>query len=99
MFKFLRELRVPHMFMNDKGCWGGGGPDPPDPTPLPDPAPTPTPSDVSPQISQKERAAKLRNMRFGLASTITNRGGARGLTGSGADLSNRKLQGKKTLGE
>ena len=86
------------MLTNNRGCWGGGGsPEPPAPTKPPDPAPTPTPSDVSPQISQEERRRKLKNLRFGLASTIKT--SSKGISGAGADLTNRSLQGKKKLGE
>lgn len=84
------------LLKNNRGCWGGGGPEAPPATPVPDPAPTPTPSDVSPQITQQERLAKLKKMRFGLASTIKT--SPKGITGAGADLTNRSLQGKPKLG-
>ena len=81
---------------NELGCFGGGGPDPPDPVPPPDPPPTPTPSDVASKQSQQDRTSKLKNLRFGLANTIKT--SPKGLTGQGADLSNRSLQGKTKLG-
>jgi hypothetical protein len=69
----------------------GGGPSVPDPQAPPSPAPTVMPTDVSPIQTQQERTSKLASMRFGLASTITNKGGATGITGNGAELATTAL--------
>lgn len=82
-------------------CFGGGGGSVPAPQAPPAPAPTPTPTSVAPIQSQQERTSKLASMRMGLASTITNAGGAKGITGSGADLAMAALyptQAKSTTG-
>ena len=76
-------------------------PDPVVVTPPPNvsqpPAPTPTvqPSTVSPQQQAETRRKKLARLRSGLASTIKT--SARGITGSGADLS-APASGKQNLG-
>lgn len=81
-------------------CFGGGGGDVPAPQAPPAPSPTITPTDVSPIQSQQERTSKLASLRFGLASTITNKNGAAGITGSGPELATAALYptNKQTTG-
>lgn len=89
------------ILMNKRGCFGGGSPSVPAPQAAPAPAPTIMPTDVSPMQSQQERTSKLASMRFGLASTITNKNGAAGITGNGAELAAAALYpttSKKTTG-
>lgn len=84
---------------NEKGCFGGSGksqslPLTPDPAPMPSPAPSPE-EQVQTQEQKRTRIGQLK--AAGLMSTIKNTGGAVGLTGQGADLSNPQAA-KKTLG-
>ncbi len=74
----------------------GGSPKMPAPQPLPSPSPVPTPSESSPQASDDARRRKLEQMRAGLASTIKT--SARGIVGSGAELSKTGATGKVKLG-
>lgn len=63
----------------------GGSPKPPDPVAPPSPAPTPTPvTNINPVATQTDRAATLKKLQYGLASTIKT--GPGGLTGTGANL-------------
>lgn len=79
-------------------CTGilGKKPSTPAVAPPPDPAPMPSAAEDNPQTTAEERRLKLERMRRGLASTIKT--SSRGLTGSGADLTQQTLAGKTTLG-
>lgn len=79
-------------------CFGGGASAPSAPPPLPPPAPVPTPSDVAPVQTADQRANQVKQLQYGVLSTVKT-GGA-GLTGQGPDLSAPAAQGaqKKTLG-
>jgi hypothetical protein len=81
-------------------CGGGNSnPEPPPQQPLPAPTPMPMPSDVSPQQTATQRRSQISALKYGAVSTLKTPGGAQGVTGSGADLSNSNVSGqKKTLG-
>jgi len=66
----------------------------PAPPPMP-PPPTPTP-EVASQVASDSRKKRLEQLQYGLASTIKT--GARGLTGTGADLKSSGFYGKSKLG-
>jgi len=86
------------MFNNNFGCFGGGGktPDVPAPPPV---APAPIPTETKPGASLEGRQRQVAMMKYGALSTITNAGGASGITGSGADLSSvYNTQPKATIG-
>ena len=76
-------------------CLGSSKP-PAAPPPVPAPAPMPTiiPSEVSAQTAGDARKRQIEKLRYGMASTIKNRGG---MFGSGAQLAGQQT-GKTTLG-
>jgi hypothetical protein len=83
-------------------CFGGGGKTPSLP-PTPPPQPTPTPAAAPGEVaaSAESKRAKTAALKFGAMNTIRNFGGAVGVSGSGADLSNPAAlagQQKKTIG-
>jgi hypothetical protein len=53
---------------------------------IPAPAPVATPADVSPVQTADQRRNKIAALKYGMSSTILNKGGARGITGNNADL-------------
>ncbi len=73
-------------------------PPPPPPPVIPPPPPTiqpaASPTEIS-QQSQAERQKKLKNIQYGLSSTIKS--GPRGVVGAGPELQ-PEVAGKKTLG-
>lgn len=71
-------------------CFGGGK------APSPTPPPAPTPTAVAPQESVVKGADYLKQLRYGLASTIKT--SSRGLTGSGSNLNSQTNAGKQKLG-
>lgn len=67
------------------------------PIPEPAPAPSPVPSTTSSQTAEESRRKRLESTRYGLASTIKT--GARGISGTGADLnSTSTIMGRDKLG-
>jgi hypothetical protein len=63
---------------------------------VPAAAPTAVPTDVSPVQTADQRRNKIAALKYGMQSTILNKGGARGVTGNGADLTATATQGQKT---
>jgi len=73
---------------------GGSKPDTSLPT-IPAAAPIAMPTDVAPAQTADQRRNKISALKYGMQSTILNKGGARGITGNGADLI-ATTQGQKT---
>ena len=91
----LTFLKFPLMLF----CFGGSQKTPSLPA-VPDPSPVPvtaaSPGEVASAADVKRN--KIAALKFGAMSTIRNAGGAQGITGTGADLSNPNAASKKTLG-
>jgi hypothetical protein len=68
-------------FCPERQFFGGGGT--PQVQQPPAPTPTPTPMNINPVANANERAATLKKMQYGLASTVA----AGGMTGTGSNLS------------
>jgi len=68
--------------------------------PAPAPTPSPAPSQEESAVAADVKRNKIAALRFGAISTIRNVGGAPGVSGAGADLSNPMAQAgqKKTIG-
>lgn len=68
----------------------------------PDPTPTPTPAAQPGEVaaSAESKRAKTDAMKYGAMGTVRNKGGAQGISGTGADLSSPEAQAgtKKTIG-
>lgn len=62
----------------------------------PSPAPTPTPTDVNPVATANDRASRLRQFQYGLASTIKT--SPSGITGTGPNLNAPSITGRSTTG-
>ena len=71
---------------------------PPPASPPPAPMPSPRPADVSPQLTQEQRQAKISALKFGAMSTIKT--GPQGVTGAGPELATPAAGGqqKKNVG-
>jgi len=54
--------------------------------------------DPTPQTSAGAQRRRLEALRYGTMSTYKTKGGAAGITGTGADLLNTQGQGKTALG-
>lgn len=78
-------------------CFGGApkAPDIPAPPPI---APAPTPTQTSPSATLQGRQNQVAMLKFGALSTITNTGGAQGITGTGPDIYPSMGGGKSTIG-
>jgi hypothetical protein len=73
---------------------------------MPSPAPIPQPSDVSPITTEAQRAGKIKNLKYGVLSTIKTT--PQGAIGTGPELNTAAARGgaalmfdsgtKKTLG-
>ncbi len=79
--------------------WGGSSKNsqPIAPPAPPAQSPIPSASEQSPGAAGEQRRARLAAMKYGMLNTIRNVGGAKGITGKGADLSTPIAQGQKTL--
>jgi len=84
-------------------CFGGGGggytPAPaPAVEPIPEPAPQPAPmaTEIAPQVTADTRRRKIRQLRYGMLSTIKT--SPQGITGTGANLYAESAGKKETLG-
>lgn len=84
-------------------CFGGGNksPDIPAPPPPPPPAPIPiAPSEVSSPQTTEQRANTVKQLQYGILSTIKT--GGTGITGVGPDLITASAggpgSGRRTLG-
>jgi hypothetical protein len=62
---------------------------------IPAPAPVATPADVSPVQTADQRRNKIASLKYGMMSTILNKGGAKGVTGNAADLVTPAAVGQK----
>ena len=81
---------------NNHGCFGGGkAPSIPAPPPI---APSPTPTQTSPTATLDGRQRQISMLKFGALSTITNQGGAAGITGAGPDVYPSMGGGKTVTG-
>lgn len=64
-------------------------------------APSPIPTTTSPTATVEGRQRQVAMLKYGALSTITNQGGASGITGGGSDLSTSypsMATGKQTIG-
>lgn len=89
----LIHKEVIEMRLNNKrGCFGGGKPSLP---PAPAIAPSPVATETSPVASLEGRQRQVAMLKYGALSTITNSGGASGITGTGPDIY-PSMTGQKT---
>lgn len=78
-------------------CFGGSTKTPAIPAP-PAIAPSPVPTETKPGATLEGRQKAISMLKFGALSTITNQGGAQGITGGGPDLYPTMGGGKTTVG-
>lgn len=93
----MLEIPILKMFPVMLSCFGGGKT--PSPPPIPDPTPQPSAADVTPEITAEQRRARIAALKYG--AMATQRTGAGGLVGTGAELSRPVATagaGKSTLG-
>ena len=83
---------------NEWGCFGGA-PKPPAIPPAPAIAPSPVPTATNPTSTLQGRQLQVSMLKYGALSTITNTGGAQGITGTGPDLYPSMNAGKSTVGQ
>lgn len=79
---------------------GGGGGSTQEIAPPPPIAPSPVPTTTTPTSTTEGRQRQVAMLKYGALSTITNQGGASGITGGGSDFypSMSGLTGKQTTG-
>lgn len=78
-------------------CFGGGGKQPALPPP-PAIAPSPVPTETKSGGTLEGRQKAISMLKFGALSTITNAGGASGISGVGPDVYPSMGGGKTTTG-
>ena len=88
----------PPWVFNKRGCFGGT-PKPPAIPPAPPIAPAPVPTATNPTSTLQGRQLQVSMLKYGALSTITNTGGAAGITGTGPDLYPSMNAGKSTVGQ
>jgi len=67
--------------------------------PAPPPiAAAPTPTQTAPAATLEGRQRQVAMLKYGALSTVTNQGGAAGITGGGPDMYPSMTQGKQTIG-
>lgn len=96
--EYIKNGRFP---FNKKGFGGGGGGNPPTVPAPPAIAPSPVPTETSPGANIEGRQRQVAMLKYGALSTITNSGGAAGITGSGPDMypsMTEGTQGRQTTG-
>ena len=97
--RVIQKLRNdPPWVFNNKGCFGGAPKAPSIPAPPPI-APAPIPTATNPTSTLQERQLQVSMLKYGALSTITNTGGAAGITGTGPDLYPSMNAGKSTVGQ
>lgn len=89
-------MRIYTNIFNKRGCFGGGKP-PAIPAPPPI-APSPVPTETAPNATLQGRQRQVAMLKYGALSTITNQGGAQGISGTGPDLY-PSMGGKTTVGQ
>lgn len=80
---------------------GGGGGDTPSVPSAPPIAPSPVPTETKPGASLEGRQRQVAMLKYGSLATVTNSGGAAGITGTGSDLypsMTQGTQGRQTIG-
>ena len=98
-FAYQVVHRVFQKINNEWGCFGGGKqqtPSIPAPPPI---APSPIPTATNPKSTLQGRQLQVSMLKYGALSTITNTGGAAGITGTGPDLYPSMNAGKSTVGQ
>ena len=78
-------------------CFGGGSKAPSIPAPPPI-APSPVATETAPGATLEGRQRQIAMLKFGALSTITNQGGASGISGTGPDVYPSMGGGKTTTG-
>lgn len=95
--ELISEGRFP---FNEKGFGGGGG-DVPSVPAAPAIAPSPVPTETSPGATLEGRQRQVAMLKYGSLATVTNQGGASGITGAGPDMypsMTTGTQGRQTTG-
>lgn len=91
-------MKIYTNIFNERGCFGGKAPTP---APAPAIAPSPVPTETKPGANLEGRQRQVAMLKYGALSTITNQGGAAGITGGGVDLyptMNTGSTGKMNIG-
>ena len=84
-------------FLNNRG-FGGGGKTPDVPA-APAIAPSPVPTETKPGANLEGRQRQVALLKYGALSTITNQGGAGGITSAGVDMyPSMTTTGRQTTG-
>lgn len=97
-FAYQVVHRVFQKINNEWGCFGGA-PKMPAIPPAPPIAPAPVPTATNPTQTLQGRQMQVAMLKYGALSTITNTGGAAGITGTGPDLYPSMNAGKSTVGQ
>jgi hypothetical protein len=87
-------------FSPERQFFGGGGSTPSVPA-APAIAPSPVPTETTPGANLEGRQRQVAMLKYGSLSTITNAGGASGITGTGPDMypsMTAGTQGRQTTG-
>lgn len=80
---------------------GGGGGDMPSVPAAPAIAPSPVPTETKPGANLEGRQRQVAMLKYGSLATVTNQGGASGITGNGSDFypsMTQGTQGRQTTG-
>ncbi len=100
--KMMNEIIPSGIFpFNEKGFGGGGGGDTPAVPAPPAIAPSPVPTETSPSANIEGRQRQVAMLKYGSLATVTNQGGAAGITGTGPDMypsMTAGTSGKQTIG-
>ena len=101
--KFANEIIPSGRFpFNEYGFGGGGGGTPPAVPAPPAIAPSPVPTETKPGAMLEGRQRQVAMLKYGSLASITNTGGAAGITGTGSDMypsmNTSGTEGKQTIG-
>ena len=72
--------------LNERGFGGGGSPSIPAVPPAPAIAPSPIPTETTPGATLQGRQRQVAMLKYGALSTLSNVGGAAGISGAGSDF-------------
>jgi hypothetical protein len=98
--KLANEIIPSKRFPFNEYGFGGGAPTPSVPAPPPI-APAPVPTQTSPTSTLEGRQQQVAMLKYGALSTVSNTGGAAGITGAGSDFYPTMTPGtsaKQTIG-
>lgn len=98
--RVVQKIRNEVFPFNEKGFGGGGGDIPSVPA-APAIAPSPVPTETRSGTTLEGRQRQVAMLKYGSLATVTNQGGASGITGSGPDMypsMTQGTQGRQTIG-